>query len=197
MRTLTAPTAALLLGAGLVLGTAGNVAADKLITGKDIKNESITGKDIRPGSIPGDRLKAGASEVLMETVTITAESFTATGLTAEWQAGPLLVSRTAEQMKNFRSTTWFWHGDLSASGGFCQVQLRVNDGTTGGMAGVTDGIQSPRDAASGQATGKRQHGPLKVQLYVRGTATSCTIGSLLNPSQVQGMMQENNSTYQQ
>ena len=197
MRTLTAPAAALLLGAGLVLGTAGNVAADKLITGRDIKNLSITGQDIKPGSVPGDRLKAGASEVLMETVTLTAEQVTVTGPTAEWKAGPTLASLTADQMENVAGSSWTWRGDLGASGGFCQVQLRLNGQLGGSISGVTDGVIAPRDSASGLPTGKRQHKPLLVQLFYRGTATSCTIGSPLNPSHTLGTMQENNSAYQQ
>lgn len=37
---------------------------------------------------------------------------------------------------------------------------------------------------SQQTTGKRQHEPIRVRLFYRGHADSCTIGSALNPGQI-------------
>jgi hypothetical protein len=183
MKTLT--IAAACLAGGVALGATSGVVAAELITGKDIKNQSITGKDIKKGSVPTNRLQANSDTATrpMESLSINFAATTVTGLTAAWQEGPLLYTIPEDQVTNRRITV-HWHGDLSAESGACQVQLRIGDKEGGMIVGTNSAVQSPRDAASGQSTGKRQHEPIKIRLFYRGNADSCTFGSPLNPSQI-------------
>jgi hypothetical protein len=183
MKTLT--IAAACLAGGVALGATSGVVAAELITGKDIKNQSITGKDIKKGSVPTNRLQANSDTATrpMESLSINFAATTVTGLTAAWQEGPLLYTIPEDQVAS-RLISVHWHGDMSAENGACQVQLRLGDTVGGMIVGTNSAVQSPRDAASGLATGKRQHEPLKVRLYFRGNADSCTFGSPLNPSQI-------------
>ncbi|HET9421723.1 MAG TPA: hypothetical protein VFO49_11340 [Nocardioides sp.] len=80
-RRFKAVPALLLALAVLVVGVAGTATAAKLITGKQIKNETITAKDVKNGSLKEADLKAGVKaklnapsvkgyEVVTETVTV-------------------------------------------------------------------------------------------------------------------------------
>lgn len=180
--------AAACLAGGVALGATSGVVAGDLITGKDIQNQSITGKDIKKGSVPLNRLSSVGSggdpgSMPMETISLNFAATTVTGLTAAWQEGPLLYTIPEDQVTNRRITV-HWHGDLSAENGACQVQLRIGDKEGGMIVGTNSAVQSPRDAASGQSTGKRQHEPIKIRIFYRGNADSCTFGSPLNPSQI-------------
>jgi hypothetical protein len=186
MKTLT--IAAACLAGGVALGATSGVVAADLITGKDIENGSVTGKDIKKGSVPLNRLSVvgsggDAGSLPMESISLNFAAATVTGLTAEWQEGPLLYTIPEDRVAS-RLISVHWHGDLSAENGACQVQLRIGDKVGGMIVGTNSAVQSPRDAASGQATGKRQHEPIRVRLFYRGNADSCTMGSPLNPSQI-------------
>ncbi len=49
----------------LVLAFAGSATAAKLITGKQVKNNSLTGKDLKNGSVKAADLSAGAKQTLI------------------------------------------------------------------------------------------------------------------------------------
>ncbi len=59
MRHLSYANVVATLALVIAVGTGGAWAANKLITGKQIKNGSLTGQDIKKGSVGSDRLKAG------------------------------------------------------------------------------------------------------------------------------------------
>ena len=186
MKSLTIAVACLV--GGVALGATSGVVAGDLITGKDVENGSITGKDIKKGSVPVNRLSSvgtggdgGARP--MESLSLNFAATTVTGLTAAWQEGPLLYT-IPENKVTSRLISVHWHGDLSAENGACQVQLRLGESVGGMIVGVNSPTPSARDAGSGLATGRRTFEPIKVCLFYRGNADSCTMGSALNPSQI-------------
>ncbi len=64
-RRITTSVPALLLALAVVLvGLAGTATAAKLITGKQVKNESLTHKDVKNGSLKEADLKAGVKAKL-------------------------------------------------------------------------------------------------------------------------------------
>lgn len=179
MKTLT--IAAAFLAGGVALGATSGVVAGELITGKDIKNNSITGKDIKKGSVPTDRITISGDIPLIGTSSFSIAPVTLDTVTDVWQEGPTLGTFSADKV-SYSDLSVMISSDFAASGGACQFQVRIGGNPTGTIFGVANGVKSPRDAASGLATGKRQHLPLKVSIWYRGTATSCVIGSDLNPT---------------
>jgi hypothetical protein len=178
MKTLT--IAAACLAGGVALGATSGVVAGDLITGKDIKNNSITGKDIKKGSVPTDRITISGDISLIGTSSFSISPVTLDTVTAAWQEGPELGTFSADKV-SYSDLSVMISSDFAASGGACQFQVRIGGSPTGTIIGVSNGVKSPRDAASGLATGRRQHLPLKVSIWYRGTATSCVIGSDVNP----------------
>lgn len=173
---------ALGLAGVVVLGSTSGVVAGSLITGKDIKNNSITGKDIKKGSIPTDRITISGDLSLIGTNGFSLPApVTLDTVTQTWQEGPTLGTFSADKV-SYSDLSVMVSSEFAASGGACQFQVRIGGNPIGTIIGVQNGVKSPRDAASGLATGRRQHLPLKVSIWYRGTATSCVIGSDVNPT---------------